>query len=307
MNPFIVFQQMLVLFAMILIGYFCYKKDFITDEVYPKLSYLVVNLFNPFLIISSITGKTVDKSMNLVLENICLVIFLFAFWILTSPILVRILRIPAEKRPLYTLMNIFSNLGFMGLPLISSIYGQGATIYVAFYMLMYNILIYTYGIYVASKHSPYGEVHFQWKKLMNPGFLFSLLAILIFFLQIPIPSALGTFVSYMGNTAVPLSMILIGVLMAKIDLKDIFTNKTVYLFSLFKLLLLPILLVLIAKRLPFDTTVLGVFVLLSGMPVGSLVVLLADEYGIGGGEGVPGIMLTTILSLFTLPIVVLFF
>jgi hypothetical protein len=307
MNPMIVFQQMLVLFAMILIGYFCYKKDWITDEIYPKLSYLVVNLFNPFLIISSITDQSVDKSMNLVLENLVLVVFLFAFWIATGPLVTRILRIPDSKKPLYQLMNTFSNLGFMGLPLISSIYGQGATIYVSFYMLMYNILIYTYGIYIAGKHSPYKKAKFQLKSLINPGFLFSILAIVIFFLQIPIPSALGSFVSYMGNTAVPLSMILIGVLMARINLKDIFTKPTIYLFSLIKLLILPILLVLIVKRLPFDPTVLGVFVLLSGMPVGSLVILLADEYGIGDGEGVPGILLTTLCSLFTLPIVVLFF
>lgn len=307
MNPFIVFQQMLVLFAMILTGYFCYKKEIITDALQPKLSYLVVNIFNPFLIISGVSDKSVDVSFNLVLENICLVLLLFAVWILTGPLIVHLLRLPKEKRPLYGLMNVFSNLGFMGLPLISSIYGPGATIYVSFYVLMYNLLLYTYGIYIASKNSPYKEVHFEWQKLMNPGFLFSLLAIVIFFLQIPVPSAVGTFVSYMGNTAVPLSMILIGVMMAKIDLKSIFTNLTVYLFAFFKLLVLPIALVLLLKRFPFDPTVFGVFVLLSGVPVGSLVIILADEYGIGGEESVQGIMLTTVLSLITLPIVVLFF
>lgn len=307
MNPFIVFQQMLVLFAMILTGYFCYKKEIITDTLQPKLSYLVVNIFNPFLIISGISDKSVDKSFHLVMENIFLVLLLFGIWIITGPLLVRLLRLPNEKRPLYNLMNIFSNLGFMGLPLISSIYGQGATIYVSFYMLMYNLLLYTYGIYIGSKNSPYKNTHFEWKKLMNPGVIASLLAIVIFFLHIPVPSAIGTFVSYMGNTAVPLSMILIGVFMAKIDLKSIFINGTVYLFAFFKLLLLPILLILTLKQFPFDPTVFGVFVLLSGMPVGSLVIILADEYGIGGEEGVQGIMLTTILSLFTLPIVVLFF
>ena len=307
MNPIIVFQQMLVLFAMILVGYFCYKKELITDQIQPKLSFLVVNLFNPFLVISSITDKSVDKSMKLVMENIFLVVVLFGVWILTGPLLVRLLRISREKRPLYSLMHIFSNLGFMGLPLVSGIYGKGAVIYVSFYMLMYNVLFYTYGIYIAGKYSPQEGARFEWKKLINPGFLFSLLAILIFFLQIHIPEAFGTFISYMGNTAVPLSMILIGVFMAKIDLKTIFTNIKIYIFSLLKLLIIPIILILLLKRLPFDKTILGVFVLMSGMPVGSLVILLADEYGIGSEEGVQGIMLTTILSLITLPIVSLFF
>ena len=307
MNPFIVLQQMLVLFSMILIGYFCYKKEIITDALQPKLSYLVVNIFNHFLIISGISDKSVTMSLHLILENICLVFLLFAVWILTGPLLVRLLCIPKEKRPLYGLMNVFSNLGFMGLPLVSGIYGKGATIYVSFYVLIYNLLLYTYGIYIASKNSPYKDVSFEWKKLINPGFLFSLLSIIIFSLQIPVPAAVGTFVSYMGNTAVPLSMILIGVLMAKFDFRSIFTNFTIYLFAFFKLLVLPILLVLILKRIPFDPTVFGVFVLLSGVPVGSLVILLADEYGIGGKESVQGIMLTTILSMVTLPVVVFFF
>lgn len=307
MNPFIVFQQMLVLFAMILTGYFCYKKEIITDTIQPGFSYLVINIFNPFLIISGIADKSVDQSFSLVLENICLVVLLFAVWILTGPLLVRLLRLPKEKRPLYSLMNIFSNIGFMGLPLVSGIYGAGATIYVSFYVLMYNLLLYTYGIYIASKHSPYKEVHFEWNKLMNPGITASLLAILIFFFQIPIPSPVAAFISYMGNTAVPLSMILIGVLMAKIDFKSIFTNVSIYFFAFFKLLLLPIILISILKHFPFDPTVLGVFVLLSGVPVGSLIILLADKYGIGGEESVQGIILTTILSLITLPIVTLFF
>ena len=307
MNSLIVFQQMLVLFAMILAGYFCYKKDIITDELQPKLSYMVVNVFNPFLVISSITDKSVDKSMELILENICLVIILFAVWMITGPIIVRLLRIPGKKRPLYSLMNIFSNLGFMGLPLISAIYGKGAVIYVSFYMLMYNLLLYTYGIYVAGKHPLSKKADFSWKKIMNPGFISCLVAIIIFALQIPVPQAAATLVSYMGNTAVPLSTILSGVFMAKINSKEIFTNIKIYLFSLIKLGILPILLIQILKLLPFDSTLLGIFLLLSGTPVGSIVILVADEYGIGGKEGVQGIVLTTLLSLFTLPFIALFY
>lgn len=307
MNPFIVFQQMLVLFTMILIGYFCHQKDIITDSVYPKLSYLVVNIFNPFLVISGITDQSVDKSMDLVLQNICLVFFLFAFLIVISPFLTRIMRLPKQDRPLYGLMSIFSNLGFIGLPLVTAIYGKGAAIYVSFYMLMYNVLIYTYGIYVASKNSPNQDLKFQWKKLLNTGCISSILAIVLFSMQVSLPGAVCTFVSYMGNTAVPLSMILIGVLMSKTGIRKIFTNSRVYLFSFLKLLVLPICLLFAVKQIPFQETVKGIFVLMCGMPVGSLVVLIADEYNIGGEDGVQAIMLTTMLSLFTLPIVVSFF
>ena len=95
--------------------------------------------------------------------------------------------------------------------------------------------------------------------------------------------------------------------MAKINLKEIFTNIKIYLFSLIKLGILPILLIQILKLLPFDSTLLGIFLLLSGTPVGSIVILVADEYGIGGKEGVQGIVLTTLLSLFTLPFIALFY
>ena len=133
-----------------------------------------------------------------------------------------------------------------------------------------------------------------------------LAAILIFAFQIRTPATLNTLINYMGQTAVPLSMMMIGCSVAQADLKSVFTDRKIYEFSFLRLLVLPILVVLVMKLFPLDPTLFGVFVIMFSMPVGTFVNILAGEYGGDTVTSSRGIVMTTLLSLVTLPIVTLF-
>lgn len=311
MSTWTLFQQLAVLFAMMALGYIAYRKTWITDESYKKMSSLVVFIFNPTLIVSGVLGKDVSTAGSIILENIILVIIMFAALILLSIPMVILMGVPKEKRNLYRLMFTFSNLGFMGIPLVSNLYGSDSVIFVAFYILGFNILNYTYGIWLLSgKNSGNSEKKsFSPKKIINPGTVACVIAMVIFFAKIQVAPSVQTFAGYVGNAAVPISMMMIGASLARESIKDIVKNTMVYKFALVKLILVPILMITVLKLFHFDGKVMGVFMLMISMPVASLTAMMGIEYGADGDgpECSKMIAFTTLSTIITVPLVSLFF
>ncbi len=308
MNIFVVIQQMLVLLVMMLVGYFAYRKTWIDDNSYGKISKIAINILNPCLMINGVLGKEVQAERGMVLQNLFLVVVYFLLLVLLSKPVVSLLRIKKEHKNLYRLMLMLSNVGFMGIPVISSIYGKESMIFVVFYMLGYNLLLYTYGVYLASleKEGSGEEKGSAWKNLLNPGVGACVVAILIFASGIQMPDSVCTFFDYMGNSVVPFSMILIGASVAKGGKKEFFTDGKMYVFSAIKMLLIPITGALVLRLVDFPAMVEGIFILMLAMPVGSIVVMLAKECGADEMECTKGSILTTLLSVITIPIVSLF-
>jgi len=307
-NSWIIFQKLLVLFGFILIGSICYKKKWISDHSGTQISGLIVNIFNPALIISGVTGSKSNGDWNLVFLNLLLAVLMFLVLIGISPLFVRILGIEKKQRNIYSVMLIFSNLGFVGIPLIQELYGRGAIFYVALYTLVYNILFYTYGIYLFEKEKSdgHGNIKFQWKKMLNPGVIACLLSLVLFASQIFVPSPVVSFFDYLGNAAIPLSMIMTGVSLAKMPLKEVFRDIKMYQFTFLKMLVIPIIAALLIRYVSVNPVLAGIMVLMFGMPNGSMPVMLAVDYGLDSSICSRGIVLTTILSLITLPIITCF-
>lgn len=303
----IIVQQMLVLFLMMATGFLCYKKHFVNENGYKNISSIIVNILNPLLIISGVLNQKSIYSSRIIKENILLVIILFTTLIVISILYIKIVNLPQKDKSSYRLMLIFSNLGFMGIPLVSELYGNKAIIFVAFYILGYNILIYTYGIYLASKDNKAVNSHFQLKKLINPGMTACIIAIIIFVSKVTVPNFISSFITYMGNASIPFSMMAIGISLAGTELKTVFADIKLLLFAAVKMLIIPIICVLIMKNFGFDKEAFGIFSLMLSMPVGSIVTLIETEYG-GKDSSIcsSGIAATTVFSIITIPIVAIF-
>lgn len=305
MNVFVVLQQMLVLLAMMMCGFFIFKKGWLDDHSYAHLSKIVVNVLNPSIIINGVLGKDSRLPGNIVMQNFALMVFYFILLVIISKPIVAAMHLKKEHRSLYELMTIFSNVGFMGIPVISSIFGQKCVVLIAFYMLGYNLVLYTYGLYLSSKSSNTGFT-FQWKSLLNAGVLACIIAIVIFVLHPNTPDSIGTFFSYVGNSVVPLSMMLIGASVAQYFDKSFLTDIKMYIFSAVKMLVIPIAAALIIRPFGIDSMVKGVFVMMLAMPVGTIVVMFAKQAGADELECTKGSVLTTLLSIITIPIVAFF-
>ena len=331
----IILQQMLMLFAMMVTGYFIWKKEWFDENAYLKLSKVVVNILNPLLVVNGVLGKDSGGDLSLLLQNLGFVVFFYLLLAIASFALAGALRPPKAQRRLYRLMAIFPNVGFMGIPVITSIYGAECMIYIVFYMLGYNLLLYTYGLSLAKKAAE-DAVHAegtgpgskrdagagdfgagtspgageapgkQWLRMVNPGVVFSLIAVAVFLFRLQAPAPIVSFCDYMGNATIPLSMLLIGMSIAKSDLKSIFTDARIYGFTAIKMVALPIAAVLLLKPFGADPVILGVFALQLSMPVGNIVTLIAKEYGADETTCTNGIVLSTLASILTIPLVCMF-
>lgn len=347
MNIGVVFGQMLVLLAMMAVGFFCYKKDWVSDETAGHLSKMVVNIFNPILVINGVLGQSSAEAGNNIAWNLVFIGIYFIILMLFGCIMPMIVHSPKKHWSIYQLMTIFSNVGFMGIPVIRSIFGDGAMIYVAFYILGYNLMLYTCGMYLAKKagrdNQTYQESYQEtltaykagksdltedeiirkvlgqkelnheesfWKQLLNPGVIAAVIAVIIFAFGIEIPSPVVTFCDYMGNSTIPLSMIMIGISMAQANLKETFTDWRVYVFVLLRMVSLPIAAIFAFKGFvtanAIEKMIFGIFIIELGMPVGSIIVMLTREKGGDTAYCTRGVVLSTLASIVTIPIICAF-
>lgn len=143
----VMLQQMIVMFLMMTVGYLCYKKQILTEEVSKKISAIVVNVANPCMILSSALTDQKMQGKEL-LQTLAIVVFMYAFLLIVAQLLPKILRIRKESRGAYAAMMVFANIGFMGFPVLAAMYGNGALLYGAVFQIPFNILIYTYGVAV---------------------------------------------------------------------------------------------------------------------------------------------------------------
>lgn len=307
----VMLQQMTVMFLMMAVGYLCYKKQILTEEVSKKVSAIVVNVANPCMILSSALTDQQMRGKEL-LQTLAIVALMYVFLLVVAQLLPKILRIRKESRGAYAAMTVFANIGFMGFPVLAAMYGNGALLYGAVFQIPFNILIYTYGVAVLTRRpDACGKAELDrieiLKKIFNIGVIACIAAMLIYFLRIPIPSFLQAFITNLGNLTAPLSMMIIGASLAQMPLKELFLDKKLLLFSMVKLLILPAVWMLMVNRVAEQEILRGVCLVMMATPAGSMTAMLAQQYGGDYETASRGVALTTVLSVITMPVLAAFF
>ena len=303
-------QQMVVLFALMLIGFYIRRKEYISDETCRHLSWMVVNIANPALVVSGSLNSEETLRGQAFLETIVLVAAVYALLFLVSILLPYICRVPGRNVGVYRVMMIFSNIGFMGFPLINAVYGSDALLRASLFLIPYNLLIYTYGIAALKpkeEQAPSGESTRKFrgimKKVLNIGVLGCIVAMVISFTGWKAPDFVRTTVTNLSNLTAPLSMLVIGASMVQINLKELFTDARLLVFSALKLLVVPLIGLFLLKPFVADPTMLGVCLVMLSTPVGSMTAMMAQQYGGDYEMASKGVALTTILSVATIPLV----
>lgn len=305
-------QQMIVLFLLMIVGFICYKKEIITDEVSKKISAIVVNIANPALILSGGMEKDSAIQGEELLVVMAIIVIMYAVLVLLGQLLPKLLRVEPKSRGAYTAMTIFSNIGFMGFPVIAALYGKQALLYAALFTIPYNLLIYTYGISVMeiSKEEVQGQKkkrRIPWKRIFSPGVIACIVTIVIYFGRIPVPDFMQTTVGSLSNLTAPLSMMVIGASLATIPVKKLFGDRTLLLFSAIKLLVIPIAGTYLIKLFVHHEMIIGVCMIMLAAPVGSMTAMLAQQYEGDYEMAAKGVALTTILSVITMPLTAMVF
>ena len=298
----VLLNQMAILFAIMMVGYICRKVHIINDEGSRVISGIVVNVANPALILSSGINKEVVIEGRSLLMICILSLGVYTFLIAFSFILVKLLALKKSEYGTFGVMTVFSNIGFMGFPLISAVYGSEALLYASFFVIPYNVLIYTWGIRAMRKNNhEHGGI--QWKKIFNVGVIACILTLFIYMSKVRVPGTVESIVNYLSGLTAPLSMMVIGDSMSKMKIKEMILEKKILIFSLIKQIVIPIIGVLFFKLFGLDKLLLAVCMIMLATPVGSMTAMLAQRYEGDYELASKGVALTTLMSVVTIPLV----
>lgn len=295
-----VFFQMLSLLLMIGAGYLMTKKEMMDEHTNGKISKMIVNVFNPMLFLSSAFGSIGQISMRTLFQIGWIAVGMFAFFILAGMVMTPFFDKDPEQRKIFQMMFVFSNLGFIGIPVISSVLGPEYVVYITAFLVVYNVVFYTYGISVMEGSFSAASL----KGMVNPGTISSVIAAFVLGLELPVPDFIGTAVTYLGNATSPLALVLVGYALACSEPKRIFGEVRLYVFSVIKLLVLPLLMLPVLRMFTEDPVILSVCMIMFGMPIGNMPLILGTERGIDGRTCSAAIILSTVLCVFTVPVLV---
>ncbi len=297
-----IINQIIVLFLVLFLGYFIRKRNIIDDHTSKKMSSFIVNITAPMLILSSMMSKT-ELGSREILSILSISIMVYICLFLMTFIIPRILGVEQHNLGVYKFMIMFSNVGFMGFPVVESIFGKEAIFYASIYNLPCSALVYTLGIFFVSMNNK-ERVKFEFKKMLNPGVCAVIIGLFIFTFKWTPPIAIGKTINMIGGLTTPLSMIVIGASLANVKIKNIFSNVRLYIYSVLKLIVFPVIILLIIRNFGFNPIMAGVPVIVTGMPVAANAVILSKEFGGNDELASEGVFISTMLSIITIPLMV---
>ncbi|AKA68059.1 AEC family transporter [Clostridium scatologenes] len=297
-----VITQIISLFLVALVGFYGGKKNIIDENFSNGLSKLLVEITTPFLVISSFSISYGPDVANNVIKAF---IYSFAIFLLT-PLLVKplLIKVDKSKRNVLEFAMVFSNCGFMGFPVAQSVFGNEGVVYAAIFNMIFNIFVWTYGVMLFNNKS---DIKGLKESLKNPGVVSSVIGLLIMIFSIKIPPLLLNTTKMVGGLTTPISMLIIGSLLSRSELKKIIKDKSMYYGSMIKLILLPLILYCMSILFKENSMVLKTFILMQAMPAGALTTIFAENFNKNKEYSAFIVSFSSLLSVVTIPLVIKFF
>lgn len=298
----VIFEKMAMLVIFLAAGYIFARMKIVGPEFNKGLSKLVINFFLVGMILSSVVNKEFDMTGKEIIISLGLWCVMIAVSVTVGWLTPKIFRMKNGDSGMYSLMIGFMNNGFMGFPLVAAVYGADCLFFAALSNIPFNLVLYTLGLIILN--SGENGQKLELKRIINAPICATLAAILILALKIRLPVFVEDTVGYMSSATVPLSMMCIGVSLGGVALKDAFCHPRLYIVSLMRLVVCPLITWLILRSFVTDTVMLGTIVLLAATPTAVICTILGIEYGRDGIESSEGILLSTLLSMVTIPLII---
>ena len=301
------FVVMMTLCAIVIVGYGAGKLGYLGGDFDRQLSRLVINLTCPALILSSaMTGELPEREYILPL----LLISVVTYAVLTGVafVLPRYLTRKKADEGAIGFALMFGNVGFMGYPVVASIFGHEAVFYAAVLNVVNTFAVFTIGTMLITGKSEVEDSRFQKKVLYSTPMLAAYLTMLIVIFRIDnIPAWICQPLTMIGNITVPAALLIIGSSMSNLPLRALMGNTTVYATTLFRLALLPIGIYYLCLLLGFSSFVVNINTLVIAMPVATYGTILCLKYHKDTTLMTEVTFITTLLSMLTIPLLVLAF
>lgn len=298
---------MMTLFALVVVGYIAGKLGYLGGDFDRQLSRLVINITCPALILSSsMTGTLPDRHLILPLLLISAITYIILAGI--AFLLPRYLTKNKDDEGPVGFALMFGNVGFMGYPVVASIFGHEAVFYAAVLNVVNTFAVFTIGtILITGKSEMEGE-RFQKKVLYSTPMLAAYLTMAIVALEIDnIPEVVCQPLTMLGNITVPAALLIIGSSMSSLPLRSLLGNPIVYTTTLFRLAILPIGIHFLMNATGFSPMVVNINTLVIAMPVATYGTILCLKYEKDTTMMTEVTFITTLLSMISIPLLVTFF
>ena len=301
MDTTIVLQQMFILFFLMAIGFALRKGNLLDQKSNTVLSTLVLNVALPATIIMAVVsaaGARENLYLVYVLGVSALIYVILGALAVGSAYLMRVKA--QEDRGALISISLFGNVAYMGFPLVIALWGPDQIFYAVLFNMTSNVIAFSVGIKLLAG----AGTKISLKLIFNPLMNASLVAIVLFLLNIQIPPLLSAPLTHLRNMLTPMGMILVGSILGGMELKEVFSGWRVYVSIAVKLLAAPLAVFLILSRFITDPVMLGIFVLLSASPTAPRTAILCLRYGGNYKLVGQGIFLATVLSIATIPLLI---
>ena len=196
----------------------------------------------------------------------------------------------------------------MGWPVMAAVFGGDAVFYATFANMAFSVYAYTFGVWLmqtTGRRADYGvkNRHVIRDNLLTPINAGILIGLILFFTQLTLPSSIGTAVDAIGGMTTPLAMMYVGTILARSPLQEVLSDRRVYLCSLARLIIIPMLVFICARPFITDPLIYGVLVIGHAMPVAGYCVIYAGAYNNDTVLASKLISVTTLLSVITIPVI----
>ena len=287
----------MLLFLYMLCGFVISRLNIIRDSNRSALVRLLMDVAMPMMVLNAFNKPT---TMEQVLSSLMVIVISLLGCVVTGLFgLVLWRNQPDNKRKVLMYASMFSNSGNAGLPIINLVFGSTGVFYASMYLLPPRILQWTVGLGLFVKPEKGGWVK---NVLLNPMVVVVYIGLILMITGWQIPGVLGTAIANLGNMTSPLSMILIGATLARMDWRKLM-DKTVLLTSFLRLLAFPLLFAVLLKLAHADEMTMNICVILLAMPVASNTAAMAECYGGDYVFASACVSVSTLLSVITVPVI----
>ena len=294
----ILLQQTIIMFALMLLGLLLSRRGMITEQGSRDLSNVLLYAVIPCVILRSYMSEFSTEKLRAMGLSALIAVIAFA-----ASIAVAYLTCGTRHR-IENFAVAFGNAGFIGIPLVTAVFGQEAAFYVVSFSTFANLLQWTYGIVIISGKKETMNLRMVF---VNPVFISMVIGIALFVLQPTLPTVVTGTIGYIADGNTVLAMIILGYYLSKVQLRSLFADVRLYLFSALRLLVVPAVTILVFLPFPFARGEITLITLIAAAtPIASSTAIFAQKFDQDYRRAVSYVCLSTILSVATLPLVMLF-
>ncbi len=295
----IIFKQEVIMLLLIIVGILCFKGGIITTNGRKDMSSLVLSVVNPIVILLAYQKEFEMRLLRGLVASLVLSAIAFAVAILVSNLLIR--RKDGRETDIERFSAIYSNCGFMGIPLVNALFGSEGVFYLTAFLTMFNLLIWTHGIIQISGVRSIKSVK---KALLSPSIIAIAVGMMLFLARISLPDIMYQSLDYVAMMNTPLAMLVAGATIAETNVFNAFKNIRIYWVTLIKLAIIPLVLLAIFRFISVDDTVKLTVITAMSAPTATMCTLFCLRYDKNSKYASEIFAVTTLISTATLPFVI---